>query len=1036
MLKIIKDSTLVPTPIVDLKLDSEPRQGSTDPVTSDGVKSAIDGAVGDASEALQQQIDDIAEKAGSGYIPKGEATVATLNALSGQENGDLYTMTDAGTLTDGSLAVVAGDTVAWDATNEVWYKAMDYAPRQYGTNEVHNITTTITSFRTGDVIAVDGPSGTAKMGKDDLLKETAENAAASGIVAIPDDFDLVMDGLERSISLSTTAGQDWNADLNIIVLPGKRCSLSSVRDTSIADASGTFIAYYTDGSSSSVGSSWAGYGYTFTNNTTKTIYRIRYHFASTAIVGNGSASFTAKVYSLAGDILPTIKRELAENGIIVEQNQEFSGWSFSSGYLDANGDVVANVNYVYSDYISAFGNSDYTLVAGGQMFFTNQPVFFYNEEKTIIGKYTTNTTDTTRSFTTPSGTRYIRYSCYGNGNNSSITYTSADTKNLSDELNTIASKKIDKESASIKYPIKDLFSIVMDDFNKSVTVPTIAGQAWDAYIDVVVLPSVKVLLSSVTDGSITSTSGTFIAYYTDGSTANVGSSWPGYGYSFTNNTTKTISRLRYHFNGTNVTGSGSVQFSVKYPSLAGGILPEVKSELAYNGIICSQGQETSGWTFTSGAFLHKDGTTEALAGYVTSDFIRVFPSSQYSIVEGGQTFGNNQPIVFYNAKKNVIGYVDTGTTNNTPISFATPKGCEFIRYSCYGNGNNSKLTYIGVNDASLSERVGELECPIESIPIPTIYGVVGKNITLWLDALFRVSPRENFACHLQSGRGAMQMRNALDVDVSSTYSATTKIRWYGNNGTIVLENNVPVKVVASNSKSGQSKKVMVIGDSLTNIGKITSYLLQNFEGDVMSIELLGTMGTAPNLREGRGGWSSYDYTHTASYNSYTNAFLNDGVFDFGYYLTQNSIATPDIVVIELGTNDNWRPRNGTTTHENIEEMITSIKASNPSVQIIVMTPQCPYIGFDASVGDTYYSRFDLWAIAKEIVEYFGGRTDENIFVSLMGGILNPIYSFPRTEVQACPYSTETISKCTDRIHPLDCGYQQIADELYCAIKGI
>ena len=36
--------------------------------------------------------------------------------------------------------------------------------------------TSITAFREGDVIPVDGPSGTAKMGKDDLLEVTAENA--------------------------------------------------------------------------------------------------------------------------------------------------------------------------------------------------------------------------------------------------------------------------------------------------------------------------------------------------------------------------------------------------------------------------------------------------------------------------------------------------------------------------------------------------------------------------------------------------------------------------------------------------------------------------------------------------------------------------------------------------------------------------------------------------------------------------------------------------------------------------------------------
>ena len=67
-----------------LKFDTTPTEGSTNPVTSDGVKGAIDGAVGDAAESLQEQINEIAEKAGSGYTPKGEASVSTLNGLSGQ----------------------------------------------------------------------------------------------------------------------------------------------------------------------------------------------------------------------------------------------------------------------------------------------------------------------------------------------------------------------------------------------------------------------------------------------------------------------------------------------------------------------------------------------------------------------------------------------------------------------------------------------------------------------------------------------------------------------------------------------------------------------------------------------------------------------------------------------------------------------------------------------------------------------------------------------------------------------------------------
>ena len=41
--------------------------------------------------------------------------------------------------------------------------------------------TSITAFRTGDMIPVDGPSGTAKMTKDNLLKETAQNALAGNV---------------------------------------------------------------------------------------------------------------------------------------------------------------------------------------------------------------------------------------------------------------------------------------------------------------------------------------------------------------------------------------------------------------------------------------------------------------------------------------------------------------------------------------------------------------------------------------------------------------------------------------------------------------------------------------------------------------------------------------------------------------------------------------------------------------------------------------------------------------------------------------
>ncbi len=56
--------------------------------------------------------------------------------------------------------------------------------------------TTITAFRTGDVIPVDGPSGTAKMGKDDLLRVTAENSLSGNVATA---FDATKDYVANNV---------------------------------------------------------------------------------------------------------------------------------------------------------------------------------------------------------------------------------------------------------------------------------------------------------------------------------------------------------------------------------------------------------------------------------------------------------------------------------------------------------------------------------------------------------------------------------------------------------------------------------------------------------------------------------------------------------------------------------------------------------------------------------------------------------------------------------------------------------------------
>lgn len=72
-------------------------------------------------DALNSIVEDILS-IGSSLQWKGPATVMELNTgITGIQPGWTYTLTDAGTLTDGSIAVEAGDEVAWTEDGD-WFK--------------------------------------------------------------------------------------------------------------------------------------------------------------------------------------------------------------------------------------------------------------------------------------------------------------------------------------------------------------------------------------------------------------------------------------------------------------------------------------------------------------------------------------------------------------------------------------------------------------------------------------------------------------------------------------------------------------------------------------------------------------------------------------------------------------------------------------------------------------------------------------------------------------------------------------------------
>ena len=223
------------------------------------------------------------------------------------------------------------------------------------------------------------------------------------------------------------------------------------------------------------------------------------------------------------------------------------------------------------------------------------------------------------------------------------------------------------------------------------------------------------------------------------------------------------------------------------------------------------------------------------------------------------------------------------------------------------------------------------------------------------------------------------------------------------------------------------KKVMFIGDSLTNDGTILS-TLSTLLGE--NLTLYGTCGTAPLLHEGRPGWSAYKYTHSASISGVSNPFWNPAtsLFDFTYYMTNNAAyADVEYVNIYLGINGAF--------HNNdlvaIQAMVASIHAYNSGIIITICTGS---ILPDSNDGGAQYIQniYSFRAFAKAfnaaLFTAFSGVANTLVVPTHIN--VDSVHDYPHSDVAVSGRNPELISRYSDNVHPSVYGYYKIADVLY------
>ena len=222
--------------------------------------------------------------------------------------------------------------------------------------------------------------------------------------------------------------------------------------------------------------------------------------------------------------------------------------------------------------------------------------------------------------------------------------------------------------------------------------------------------------------------------------------------------------------------------------------------------------------------------------------------------------------------------------------------------------------------------------------------------------------------------------------------------------------------------------VLVIGDSTVDHDTMTGKMLSYFTEKGHTLTLLGTLVSRDNplnRNEGRAGWTTADYLADTTENGYTNPFWNpnSSSFDFSYYMTQQSYAGVDFVVIQLGINDLYpstsvgagSPKE--TVWQNIKTMIDSILSYNASTKIILNLPTTPHADESQHrISEFMYRnavvQYNAYAMSHALSEY----TDAKVRCSYCHLILDP-----ETEIR-------------DNVHPTVTGYEKMALEVISQIN--
>lgn len=447
-------------------------------------------------------------------------------------------------------------------------------------------------------------------------------------------------------------------------------------------------------------------------------------------------------------------------------------------------------------------------------------------------------------------------------------------------------------------------------------------------------------------------------------------------------------------------------------------------------------------------------------------FVPVVGGLDYCIVNSSENNRAEIRYAWYNANHVFISG-GTGVLETFGSVVTAPTNAEYLVMS----GNKSYFPYmIAQSTAAIGyEEYGAAYLKPEYIPedtgedillnLPsTIYATSGIELNIYFE---NITERwEEFEWNVQCSKG-MQLERGYrvtptDIDAGS-YSLTITAK--RPESSKLYSKSVTLVISASTAGSGQTKNIIIMGDSTTDNGGVIIKLNENFESDAMNVNTLGTRGTAPNNHEGRSGWTLNDYftresiTYPAGdprgtvYNPFYNP--TSQTWDASYYFANSGISAPDYFIINMGINDMFSFTSDSALETQIEtclgylnSMVNSIKAVSTNIKICICVTIPPNDSQDAfgkayacgQTRDRYKRNNCLWANA--IIDEFD--TNEDVSVIPIHTNLDTVYNMGLETLPVNSRNTEVTYDspiANGGVHPALVGYWQIADVYTAFLKA-